>query len=351
MSNKQTKQQEKSNNVTLKLRDVDETLIVVDKVKIKDTYHNLVRYGPEKKTLNIQLSKTKLRQFPIQPGQVLPNGKKNEYYVDEESRLSAKLCVDAKCAVGTNPDNPDETNEMEISADVEKLKKIDSRIKNELCKMAGVDDEDKEKYVPIHRKPVKSKKPTANDREKFYTIKAKFNTKNGVEDVTQKILTEFHEVDSETNNWKEPTLRNNKDGHVTLEEVEKLLTVNSEVQPVIQFVKVWTQSTGAWGITLKLMMIRVKKSVYAARNNTAFLNSDDEDETVEVKKASVQVSDESESSDSESDEEEVKAPPKKEVTTKKVVAVVDSDEDSDEDVKPVKKAPAKPAPKSKKASA
>jgi len=345
----QTKSESKNNNITLKLCDVDETQIVVDKVKIKENYHLLVRYGPEKKTLNFQPSKTKQRQFPIQPGQVLPNGKKNEYYTDEEARLSAKFCIDPRCAVNTNPEDPDETNEAEIAADVEKLKKIDSHIKS-LYKMCGIDDDDKEKYVPIHRKPVKSKKPTTNDREKFYTVKAKLDWKNGVEDPTTSILTEFYSVDSETNNWKLAKLLNTN-GHISLAEIEKVLTLNTETQPVLQFVKVWIQSTGAWGVTLKLKMLRLKKTEYTQRGNASFLNSDDEDETTPVVKKQVATVE----SDSSSDDEPVpvvKAQPVVQATTKKVAVVEsDSDEESDEEeVKPVKKAPVKAATKSKKAT-
>jgi len=351
----QNKSDSKNNNVTLKLCDVDETQIVVDKVKIKENYHLLVRYGPEKKTLNFQPSKTKQRQFPIQPGQVLPNGKKNEYYTDEEARLSAKFCIDPRCAVNTNPEDPDETNEAEITADVEKLKKIDARIKNELYKMCGIDDDDKEKYVPIHRKPVKSKKPTTNDREKYYTVKAKFDWKNGVEDPTSSILTEFYSVDSETNNWKTAKLLNTN-GHISLAEIEKVLTLNTETQPVLQFVKVWIQSTGAWGVTIKLKMLRLKKTEYTQRGNASFLNSDDEEEdtTPVVKK---QVATVESDSDEESDDEvqpvtPVKAQPAPATTKKVAVVESDSDEESDEEeVKPVKKAPAKTPVKAKKSSA
>ena len=344
-----------NNNVTLKLCDVDETQIVVDKVKIKENYHLLVRYGPEKKTLNFQPSKTKQRQFPIQPGQVLPNGKKNEYYTDEEARLSAKFCIDPRCAVNTNPEDPDETNEAEVTADVEKLKKIDARIKNELYKLCGIDDDDKEKYVPIHRKPVKSKKPTANDREKYYTVKAKFDWKNGVEDPTSSILTEFYSVDSETKNWKTAKLLNTN-SHISLAEIEKVLTLNTEVQPVLQLVKVWTQSTGAWGITLKLKMLRLMKTDYTQRGNASFLNSDDEDEPVTTPVVKKQVAKVDSDSDEESDDEVTAAPVKAapvQTTTKKVAVVEsDSDEESDEEeVKPVKKAPCKTPVKAKKASA
>ena len=351
----QNKSDSKNNNITLKLCDVDETQIVIDKVKIKENYHLLVRYGPEKKTLNFQPSKTKQRQFPIQPGQVLPNGKKNEYYTDEEARLSAKFCIDPRCAVNTNPSDPDETNEAEIAADVEKLKKIDARIKNELYKLCGIDDDDKEKYVPIHRKPVKSKKPTVNDREKYYTVKAKFDWKNGVEDPTSSILTEFYSVDSETKNWKTAKLLNTN-SHISLTEIEKALTLNTEVQPVLQCVKVWTQSTGAWGVTIKLKMLRLMKTEYTQRGNASFLNSDDEEEdtTPVVKK---QVATVDSDSDEESDDEvqqvaPVKAQPAPTTTKKVAVVESDSDEESDEEeVKPVKKAPAKTPVKAKKASA
>jgi len=286
----------------------------------------------------------------------LPNGKKNEYYTDEEARLSGKFCIDPRCAVNTNPEDPDETNEAEITSDTEKLKKIDARIKNELYKVCGIDDDDKEKYVPIHRKPVKSKKPTVNDREKFYTVKAKFDWKNGVEDPTSSLLTEFYSVDSETKNWKTAKLLNTN-SHISLTEIEKAWTLNSEVQPVLQFVKVWTQSTGAWGVTIKLKMLRLMKTEYTQRGNAAFLNSDDEDEpatTPVVKKQVATVVDESDSDEESDDEPQQVAPVKTQPapTTKKVAVVEsDSDEESEEEVKPVKKAQAKAPAKSKKASA
>jgi hypothetical protein len=352
----------KSNNkvtqVTMKLKDVDPEQFHVDKVKMKNgDVIPLVKYGPDKQTLNVQYTNIKLRQYGLQPGETLSNGKKNEYYQGEDARLSLRIPFDPKCCVSTNPDDEDETNEDTIKTEIEILKKIDARIKNVFYSVADVDSDDKEKYNSIFRKPAKSKavkgKPVQEEKEKYNFVKCKFDTDGDAGD--KRILTKFYKMGDD----KDATLLNDMVSKtIKMEEVEKLVTYNSEVVPMIQFSKIWTQSTGAWGVTLKLKMLRVKQSSYTVREDAEFLNSDDEAPKKTPSKqaptkvaASAQVEEDSDSdSDQESDNEptQVQAKP----AAKKAVAVVESSDSdsSDEEVKPAKKTPSKPVTKSKKST-
>lgn len=361
MSNKSNN---KVTNVTMKLKDVDPEQIHVEKVKMKNgDIVPLVKYGPDKQTLNVQFTNIKLRQYGLQPGETLSNGKKNDFYQGEDARLSLRIPFDPKCCVNTNMDDEDETNEDSITAESEILKKIDARIKNVFYSVADVDSDDKEKYNPIYRKPAKSKpvkgKPVQEEKEKYNFVKFKFDTEG--ESGDKRILTKFYKMGED----KEATLLNDSISKIILmENVEKTVTYNSEVVAMGQFGKVWTQSTGAWGVTLKLKMLRVKQQTsYAVREDAEFLNSDDEVPTkvaptkVATKTAPTKVAtpakvEEDSDSDQESDDEptpvvQTKAP------VKKPVAVVESssdDESDEEEVKPAKKAPVKPATKSKKAT-
>jgi hypothetical protein len=337
------------------------TLTNVEKVKMKNgDIVPLVKYGPDKQTLKVQFKNIKLRQYGLQPGETLSNGKKNDFYQGEDARLSLRIPFDPKCCVGTNMDDEDETNEDTITSEAEILKKIDVRIKNVFYSVADVDSDDKEKYNPIYRKPAKSKpvkgKPVQDEKEKYNFVKFKFDTEG--ESGDKRILTKFYKMGED----KEATLLNESVSKtILMENVEKLVTYNSEVVAMGQFGKVWTQSTGAWGVTLKLKMLRVKQqSSYAVREDAEFLNSDDEApkkvtaKTVPTKVATPAKVDDDSDSDQESDDEPTPVVQTK-TPAKKAVAVVESssddDESDEEEVKPVKKAAvAKPAPKSKKAT-
>lgn len=359
MSNKSNN---KVTNVTMKLKDVDSEQIHVEKVKMKNgDVVPLVKYGPDKQTLNVQFTAIKLRQYGLQPGETLSNGKKNEYYQGEEARLSLRMPFDSKCCVCTNPDDEDETNEDTIKAEVEILKKIDTRIKNVFYSVADVDSDDKEKYNPIFRKPAKSKpvkgKPVQEEKEKYNFVKFKFDTEG--ESGDKRILTKFYKMGED----KDASLLNDMVSKtIPMEKVEETVTYNSEVVAMGQFGKVWTQSTGSWGVTLKLKMLRVKQqSSYAVREDADFLNSDDEApatkvtaKTVPTKVATPAKVEEASESDSDQESDDEPAPVQTKAPAKKAVAVVESsddDESDEEEVKPVKKAPAKPAGKTKKASA
>lgn len=323
-----------NNSVTMKLKDIDTDKVTVEKVKMGSDDVYLMRY--DGKTLYLQLSNSKLLQYGIPPGEKLTNGAKNEYYQGEDSRLSLRIPMDVKCAVSTGTDS---TNEADILADISQLKKLDKRIKDVLFDAAGIDADDKEKYVPLYRKPAKSKKPSVNDKEKFYSVKAKFDTTNEPDGVPKKIKTEFWDLSS-----GDKQLVNGSNGYISLKEVEDLVTYKCEICPVVQLVKVWTQAKGDWGVTLKLKKIRVKQSSYNLSNDAEFLASDDEQPVVAKSSKTVsQVVAQQADSDSDSDDEPVQATPSKSQPAKKVVATVDSDSESDQEVAPVsaKKAPVK----------
>ena len=191
-------------------------------------------------------------------------------------------------------------------------------------------------------------------------------------DSDKKIKTEFYILDKDTNQYSLV----NRNKYIQLEDIEETLKYNSEVLPVFQFVKVWTQSTGGWGVTLKLKKVRIKNSVYSEQGDAIFLDDDNYEQTEKVmppkppsaptptpvnkqKLVEVESDDDSdeesdeevaqvvaskvkvEKSDSESDDEPVKP--------KQVTKIVASDSESDEDVKPKK--PIKKVTKAKKASA
>ena len=319
-------------NVTMKLQDLDVNELNFENVKLKDDKITFIRYKGEQQ-INIQFPNIQLKQFGIQPGEKLANGQPNQYYNGEDGRQNIRMPFDVKCAVTKKNGN---SNEDEIINNIEILKKLDSRFKS-LYKQCGIDDDDKEKYVPMYRKPAKSKSPNAQNKEKFYSIKMKFDTLYDQSNATKKIRTEFYEIDDNGG----ATLQNTN-GIITMEEVEKLVTYNCEICPIVQFAKVWTQASGAWGVTLKLKKIRVKRSVRVSKNDAEFINSDDEDAPV-IKKSTVNIV-----SDDESDDEVISAPIKPTKAVSKTVAPIDSDDESDDEpikvtaVKPVtSKTPAK----------
>lgn len=354
--------------ITLKFKDVDVDKITCESVKMgKDTVP-LIRYGTDKKTLFIQGPWLKMKQYGIPAGELLSNGIKNEYYTGEESRLSVRFPIDVNCCV--NIDNSDINNSEDIQDFIKFLQKLDGHIKTEsFMKSSGIDIDDKEKYTPIYRKPAKSKKSgKETSKEKYYSMKTKLDT-DGL-DTDKKIKTEFHLLDKDTSQY---TLVN-RNKYISLDNIEETLKYNSEVLPIFQFVKVWTQSTGGWGVTLKLKKLRIKNPVYSEQGDAIFLDDDNCEQLVQEKvmppkppspnnkQKLIEVESDDSSSDEESDEEISKAVVSKlkvkdsesesddePVKPKQVTKIVASDSESDEDVKPKK--PIKKVTKAKKASA
>lgn len=349
--------QNNSSSITLKFKDVDVKQISCEAVKMGKDLVPLLRYGPDKKTLYIQCPWIKMNQYGIPPGELLSNNQQNEFYTNEDARLSLKFPIDPSSCVNTNVDDPSETNLDEIVAFTSFLKELDAHFKSssQFMKLSNIDPDDKEKYNTIYRKPTKSKK--GNDKEKFYSMKTKLDT-DGEKD--KKIKTEFYELNRDTKDLV--LLNTNK--YITLQELEKVIRYNSEVLPIIQLVKIWTQANGNWGVTLKVKKARVRKHMYSEKGNAEFIDDDDCEspvkilttksdsevhKTSQVSKKIAQVPDDDDSDDSsesdddvESDEESVEATPQpqpqqksdKKVQQKsdKKVFVVDSDGESDNSI-------------------
>ena len=341
-------------NITLKFKDIKVEEITCEKVTMGKGGNviPLLRYGSDKKTLNIQGPWIKMKQFGIPPGKLLSNGEVNKFYNSEESRLSIRFPIDEKCCCIINPET---TNESEITEFINFLKKLDNHIKKIIT------DEDPDEYTPIYRKGIKSKSST-NSSVKFHSMKAKLDTgkyketKDNKE--TEKIMTEIHEYNNETGKYE--IANNPTNNQITLDKVEKIIKFNSEVLPIIRLVKIWTQETRKWGVTLKLEKIRVKNPVYSEKGSAIFLeDGDDEYQAMPpeppVLTVSKKVAEVESDSESESDDEPVKVSKSKKIESdsdeevikpsKQIMTVPDSD--SDEDVAPKKNA--KKTTKSKKA--
>lgn len=331
-----------STMITLKFNEVNINEITCENVKMGFNSIPLLRYGSGKKTLNIQGPWIKMSQYGIPPGKVLSNGDENKFYTTEDSRLTIRFPIDERCCVQTDTDK---TNSDEIKEFITFLKDLDNYIKLNTNFMKTAAIESDATYVSIYRKPVKSKQPSSNKepKEKFYSLKTKLSTVYG----DKKILTEFHEFDKETNKYKIVNSPENK--QITLETLEETIKYNSEVLPIFQLVKIWTQTTATtnWGITLKLIKARIKKPLYSEKGVADFIESDEEtevfvkpktstniatfsdgesdDDVIQVKKASQQINDDESDDD---DDDNVKQP-----STKKSIVDNESDDEPQQVVK------------------
>jgi hypothetical protein len=304
--------QNKSSNSsqTIKFSAVDPTQIWVENISMGKGKESvpLIRYGKEKKTLLVQGPWIKMSQYGIPPGEILKNGQKNEYLINGEvpSRDSIRFPLDERCAVQIDSSDSSKTNVSEMVAFIDKLKAIDKYIRenSEMIKEADIHEDDIARYKSIYRKPGVPKKKTSEPKEKYYYMKAKLDTNYSNK---KEIQTDFYNVDRETG--ETTIVKSESCNYITLEDLENLVDYNCEVQPIFQFVKIWKQSSGDWGVTLKLKKCRVKKSVKAGSSlNAEFVDSDEESEHV-VSKAPVQT----------------------QSAKKAIVAQVDSDTDSDSD--------------------
>lgn len=357
-----------NNNGTMKFTDIDPKKVIVDAVVMNGESVPLIKYEDKTRTAVFQAPRILMTDYGLAPGEFLSNGEKNEWYRSDETRDTMKFPLDAdRCAVVLKDDGT--TNAPEIKKFIDFLKALDNHIKTSesIRKAAGIDDDHVEKYMPIYRKaakPVKKveKKDTPAKVKPAY-MKTKFHVNNKNK---KEILTEFYNVDTDTNKTTRVITSGN---YITLEDVEKFYEHKCDQQSVIQLVKIWYKSNGEWGVTLRLVMSRIRKtnkSVKAAShgfiddedtNETQETKvekqvpSDDSDEEVPVKTTKPVVKDADDSDDSDaapapkkvvkptkpqdSDSEEV-VPVKK--PTKQVKKDVESD-DSDDEVVPVKKAP------------
>lgn len=311
------------NNDTLSFRDIDVSQITVEnEVFGKDKRnHSMIRYGPYKKQLLIQCPWVKMNQYGLLPGQYLKDGKKNEYYVSEESRCFVRFPVDAENSYIIKPDGSN--NSSEIAAFITKMKEIDEHIKksDEIRKAAEINEDDIEKYNCLFRKAKSGKKIAGKEQKtKYNYMKPKIDMNYPNKD---EVKTKFYEMKED----KTMTLLTAKEDFVKLSDIESLLVYNCEQQCVIRLVEVWTQSLGTWGITTKIQMMRVKKPSRSVKESDAeFVDEDDFTEVTNVKKPIV----ESDGSDDEKKVEHVEVKSSKPVPVKKQIAQVDSDDSDDE---------------------
>lgn len=325
--------QTKETNKTIKYNQVDAKLIRVESVKMGKDQVPLIRYGKDGSTLNIQLPWIKLSQYGLPPGEKLGNGADNEYYTTEEARESIRLPLDESI--------PEIKELIHILQEMDKHIKHSEQIKTE----SAIEEDNYEKYKPIYRKPGKSKKTKKDEvqRVKHNYIKIKIDT----DYKSKAIKSEFVVVDRETKEVSKFECSSIKD-------LESLLVYNSEIQAIVQVVKVWEQASGDWGVTLKLKKARVMKPESRGQISDAdFVDDEDGMNANEVlsskpeasAKASVDVPTDSDSdNDDKPSKPSVKSPPvsSKGKPTKPVESDSD-DSDSDSDKKP----PAKPAPQTK----
>lgn len=332
-----------ANNTTKKFTDVDPTKIIIDMATMPNgDIVPLIKY--EEKTQNIvfQGPRIKMVSYGLAPGEYLSNGEKNEWYRSDEARDTMKIPIDPETCAVVVKDNGT-TNAQEITQFRDFLKAIDNFIENSeaIHTAVGIDKSHVKKYVPILRLPAKPVKKAGDKKDKLVKVKpAYIKTKLLVNNKNKKeITTEFYNVDKSNKTTRVVTSGN----YITLEDLENFYEHNCDQQPVIQLVKVWYKSNGEWGITLRLVMSRIRKPEKTIKSaSISFI--DDDDEVSNEQKTNTHVP-----SDDSDDEivqkpnhgiKEVNDSDDKQVTIKSTKPVVQKSQDSDsEEVVPVKKLP------------
>jgi len=321
-----------NNNGTMKFTDIDPKKVIVDSVIMNGEAVPLIKYEDKNRNAVFQGPRILMTDYGLAPGEFLSNGEKNEWYRSDETRDTMKFPIDAdKCAVVLKDDGT--TNAPEIKKFIDFLKALDTHFKSSesIRKAAGIDDDHVEKYMPIYRKAAKPVKKVTDKKDgppkvKPAYMKTKFhiNNKNKKE-----ILTEFYNIDTETNKTTRVVTSSN---YITLEDVEKFYEHKCDQQPVIQLVKIWYKSNGEWGVTLRLVMSRIRKTIKAVKSESfSFIDDDDTQETNQESKQEIKhvPSDDS--------DEEVKP-----VQKTKTSNVKDVDSSDDSDVVPITKKVTKP---------
>jgi hypothetical protein len=319
-----------TNNGTMKFTDIDPKKVFIDSVIMNGEAVPLIKYEDKTKTAVFQGPRILMTDYGLAPGEFLSNGEKNEWYRSDETRDTMKFPVDAdKCAVVIKDDGT--TNAPEIRKFIDFLKALDTHFKTSesIRKAAGIDDDHIEKYMPIYRKAAKPVKKVSDKKDTPIKVKpAYMKTKFHVNNKNKKeIITAFYNVDTETNKTTRVLSEGN---YITLEDVEKFYEHKCDQQPVIQLVKVWYKSNGEWGVTLRLVMSRIRKTNKSVKSESfGFIEDDDvqdtKQETKQETKADVQVP-----SDDSEDE------PVKPVQKLKSVSKVDDSDDSDDAPAPKK---------------
>ena len=321
-----------NNNGTIKFTDFDPKKVIVDSVTMNGEAVPLIKYEDKNRNAVFQGPRILMTDYGLAPGEFLSNGKPNEWYRSDEARDTMKFPLDAdKCAVVTKDDGT--TNSAELKKFIDFLKALDAHIKTSesIRKAVGIDEDHVEKYMPIYRKAAKPVKKVTDKKDAPVRIKpAYMKTKFHVNNKNKKeIITEFYNIDHETNKASRVITNGN---YITMEDVERFYEYKCDQQPVIQLVKIWYKSNGEWGVTLRLVMSRIRKPTSVVKSESFGFIDDDADDEVKQESKAIHVP----SDDSDVDEQPVTKP--------KAQAKVDSDSEDDKPA-PAVKPKVQPKPK------
>ena len=294
-----------------------------------------------------------------------------EFYSDDSQRAFVKIPLDQSIP--------------EVKQFSELLQAIDEKLGSDEFKekMFGA-KASKYEYQPIYRLPQEEDEDAKKDpNKKDYGprhpyMKLKIDTTYPENKVKSIVFTSVPSANGKRTRTK-------VDGISTVDDIASHICFMSKIRPIGRPVKLWAQAPNkkdpTFGLTFKMAKVEVEPPSKSNSNvkqyleSDAFLDSDDESETIETVKAvttskpvvtqsktsvkqvaQVESDEESEQESEDESEEEVTKPAVKGKAPVKQVAQVESDEESDEEeVKPAKKPAAKAAPKAtgktKKASA
>lgn len=298
-----------------------------------------------------------------------------EYYSDDSQRSFVKIPLDQSIP--------------EVKQFSELLQSIDEKMGSDEFKekMFGAKSS-KYQYQPIYRLPQEEDEDTKKDpNKKDYGprhpyMKLKIDTSFPDGKVKSHVFSSIPGANGKRTRTK-------VDGISSIDDMSSHICFMSKIRPIGRPVKLWAQPANkkdpTYGLTIKMAKVEVEPPTKTTSNvkqyleSDAFLDSDNESETIETVKAvttgsktttsktpvkqvaQVESDEESEQDSDEESDEEVAKPVTKTATSKapvKQVAQVESDEDEsdEEEVKPAKKTAAKATPakatsKSKKASA
>ena len=305
----------KSNNKVSTIKNIIINKINAESVKLGKDNVILIRY--ENGKLIIQTDPIKMLQYGFPAGEKLSNGVDNEYYQGEEGRNSFKFPLADECAV----------NKEDLTDIRDFLQNLDKHFKNDkrILEMLEIDEQQQLLYNPIYKKPKVNKKNGKNvdeTKKKFDSFKCKLN----IDYQTKKIITEFYLYDHDNKEYNKLDCKETE----TVLQLEKIIRYSSEVTPVFELVKFWTQSNGMWGVTLKLHKMRIKNPINTRKNENIDFVDNSDDETKEETKNTKSISKNNSkatsvvSSDDESDNDTINK-------NKKVATVISSDDESDND--------------------
>jgi len=294
-----------------------------------------------------------------------------EFYSDDSQRAFVKIPLDQSIP--------------EVKQFSELLQAIDEKLGSDEFKekMFGA-KASKYEYQPIYRLPQEEDEDAKKDpNKKDYGprhpyMKLKIDTTYPENKVKSIVFTSVPSANGKRTRTK-------VDGISTVDDIASHICFMSKIRPIGRPVKLWAQAPNkkdpTFGLTFKMAKVEVEPPSKSNSNvkqyleSDAFLDSDDESETIETVKAvttsklvvtqsktsvkqvaQVESDEESEQESEDESEEEVTKPAVKGKAPVKQVAQVESDEESDEEeVKPAKKPATKAAPKAtgktKKASA